>query len=79
MMNEQPISLPAIRIGVLEDDLNFSDYLSAVIRAEAGMELAFCLSTVAGAKTALSSENVDVLRSELPGNAAGSRSQVTFE
>jgi DNA-binding NarL/FixJ family response regulator len=50
-----------IRIGILEDDLDFGDYLRQTIEGDADMELAFLASTVADAMTRFAEEQPDLL------------------
>jgi DNA-binding NarL/FixJ family response regulator len=50
-----------IRVGILEDNPEFSDHLAAIVAADDGMVLAFRAETVADALSAFASEQPDLL------------------
>jgi DNA-binding NarL/FixJ family response regulator len=51
----------AVRIGILEDNVQFSAYLCEIVRDEPGLRLSFCAATVADALAALAQGAPDLL------------------
>ena len=55
----------AIRVGVLEDDAQFKDYLCAVLSDAPGLDLAFCSASLGEAFAALKTDKPDLLLVDL--------------